>query len=59
VSFAFAVRAEQVAIPIVGFVTGRSPEEPARLGAAGFRISAVQIAHCLPFRRSQIFALMV
>jgi putative tryptophan/tyrosine transport system substrate-binding protein len=29
-----AARAQQSAIPIVGFVTGRSPEESARLGAA-------------------------
>ena len=29
-----AARAQQAAMPIVGFVTGRSPEESARLGAA-------------------------
>src|SRR5262249_21900036 len=29
-----AARAQQPAMPIVGFVTGRSPEESARLGAA-------------------------
>jgi putative ABC transport system substrate-binding protein len=29
-----AARAQQSAMPIVGFVTGRSPEESARLGAA-------------------------
>jgi hypothetical protein len=29
-----AARAQQTAMPIVGFVTGRSPEESARLGAA-------------------------
>jgi putative ABC transport system substrate-binding protein len=29
-----AARAQQLAMPIVGFVTGRSPEESARLGAA-------------------------
>ena len=29
-----AVRAQQPAMPIVGFVTGRSPKESARLGAA-------------------------
>jgi putative ABC transport system substrate-binding protein len=30
----FVARAQQSAMPIVGFVTGRSPEEYARLGAA-------------------------
>src|SRR5262249_55536082 len=29
-----AARAQQAAMPVVGFVTGRSPEESARLGAA-------------------------
>ena len=29
----YGARAQQAAMPIVGFVTGRSPEESARLGA--------------------------
>jgi putative tryptophan/tyrosine transport system substrate-binding protein len=34
VAWPVAARAQQPAVPIVGFVTGRSPEESARLGAA-------------------------
>src|SRR5215831_17419793 len=39
-----AARAQQTAMPVIGFVTGRSPEESTRLGAA-FRKGLNQIGY--------------